>query len=345
MRYKLLGRTGLRVAELALGTMTFGPDWGWGAEEDEARRMFDAYAEAGGNFVDTANRYTNGTAERLVGQFVAADRGHFVVATKYTLSRDGDDPNASGNHRKSMVESLEASLRRLGTDYVDVYWVHIWDPLTPIEELMRALDDQVRAGKVLYVGISDAPAWVVARANTLAEVRAWTPFCALQAKYSLVERSVERELLPMTKNLDLAFTAWGALGTGVLTGKYNEDPSGGGGRIATAGWGAVSERDLAIAQAVVDVAKEAGATPSQVALAWVRGRSATMIPIVGARRLSQLEDNLGCLDVELSDEQRDRLDQASAIELGFPYDFIRGGRRSFMGDVADRIDDHRGTAV
>ncbi len=345
MRYKLLGRSGLRVSELALGTMTFGPDWGWGADKDECRAMFDAYAEAGGNFVDTANRYTDGTSERLVGEFVASDRGHFVVATKYTLSRDGQDPNGSGNHRKSLVESLESSLRRLGTDYVDVYWVHIWDPFTPIEEMMRALDDQVRAGKVLYLGISDAPAWVIARATTLAEERGWTPFNAIQSQYSLVERNAERELLPLTANLDLAFTAWGALGAGLLTGKYNDDPTGGGGRIATAGWGGLEERKLAVAREVAAVAKEIGASPSQVALTWVRHRSATMIPIIGARKVGQLRDNLGCVGVALSPEQRDRLDAASAIELGFPYDFIRGGRSSFMGPVTDLVDDHRGTVV
>jgi aryl-alcohol dehydrogenase-like predicted oxidoreductase len=345
MRYKLLGRTGLRVSELSLGTMTFGPDWGWGADRSESRAMFDAYAEAGGNFIDTANRYTNGTAEEYVGEFVAGDRERFVVATKYTLSRDGGDPNASGNHRKSLVESLERSLRRLGTDYVDVYWVHIWDTFTPIEEMMRALDDQVRLGKVLYVGISDAPAWVIARANAVAEARGWTPFCALQSQYSLVERNAERELLPMSINLDIAFTAWGALGTGLLTGKYNDDPSGGGGRIATAGWGRLEERKLAVAREVVAVAEELGATPSQVALSWVRQRSPNMIPVIGARKASQLRDNLGCVDVVLPPEQQDRLDKASRIELGFPYDFIRGGRSSFLGEVTERVDDHRHTVV
>ncbi|HEX3623196.1 MAG TPA: aldo/keto reductase [Acidimicrobiales bacterium] len=345
MRYKLLGHTGLRVAELALGTMTFGSDWGWGADDDESRAMFDAYVEAGGNFIDTANRYTNGTAERLVGQFVGEDRDRFVIATKYTLSQDGQDPNASGNHRKSLVTALEASLRRLDTDYVDVYWVHIWDTFTPLEEMMRALDDQVRLGKVLYIGISDAPAWVVARANAVAELRGWTRFAALQSQYSLVERNAERELLPMSVNLDLSFTAWGALGTGLLSGKYNNDPSGGGGRIATAGWGAISEQKLAVAAAVVDVATEIGATPSQVALSWVRQRTATMIPIIGARKASQLVDNLACVDVTLTSEQRARLDDASAIELGFPYDFIRGGRDSFLGEVTARVDDHRGTVV
>ncbi len=342
MRYKLLGHTGLRVAELALGTMTFGPDWGWGADEDESRAMFDAYVEAGGNFIDTANRYTNGTAERLVGRFVGEDRDRFVVATKYTLSQDGRNPNASGNHRKSLVTALEASLRRLGTDYVDVYWVHMWDTLTPVEEMMRALDDQVRLGKVLYIGISDAPAWVISRANAVAELRGWTRFAAVQSQYSLVERNAERELLPMSVDLDLSFTAWGALGTGLLSGKYNADRASSG-RLAS--WGGVSEQKLAVAAAVVEVAEEIGATASQVALSWVRQRAATMIPIVGARKLSQLRDNLGCVDVTLSPAQQERLDRASAIELGFPYDFIREGRSSFLGEVIERVDDHRGTVV
>lgn len=344
MRYKLLGNSGLRVAELALGTMTFGADWGWGAADDVSRKMFDAYVEAGGNFIDTANRYTNGTSERLVGEFVGPDREQFVVATKYTLNTRDGDPNASGNHRKNMVQALETSLKRLGTDYVDVYWVHIWDPFTPIGEMMRALDDQVRAGKVLYLGISDTPAWVIARANTLAQERGWTPFSAVQLNYSLVERGVERELLPMTKNLDLAFTAWGALGAGLLSGKYNDDPTGGGGRIHTAGWGGLSDTRLAVAREVVAVAREIGATPSQVALSWLRTRSATMIPIIGASKVHQLEDNLGCLDVELTAEQTTRLEAANPMTLGFPYDFIAGGRTQFMGKVAGLIDDHRRTA-
>ena len=342
MRYKLLGRTGLRVAEVALGTMTFGTDWGWGADKDECRAMFNAYAEAGGNFVDTANRYTNGTAERLVGEFVAGERDRFVVATKYTLSLDSTDPNGSGNHRKNLVRALEGSLRRLGTDYVDLYWVHIWDTFTPLEETMRALDDQVRAGKVLYVGISDAPAWVIARANTLAELRDWTPFCAIQSQYSLVERNAERELLPMSVNLDIGFTAWGALGTGLLSGKYNKNPESDG---RAASWGALNDQRLAVAAAVIDVAEEIAATPAQVALSWVRQRSPNMIPVIGARKASQFEDNLGCVDVSLTPEHQDRLDQASAIELGFPYDFIRGGRSSFLGDITEQIDDHRGTVV
>jgi aryl-alcohol dehydrogenase-like predicted oxidoreductase len=197
MRYKLLGKSGLRVSELALGTMTFGEEWGWGASKEESRHIFEAYVAAGGNFIDTANRYTEGTSEKFVGEFVAPERDKFVVATKYTLFMRRNDPNAAGNQRKNMVQSLEASLKRLGTDYVDLYWVHAWDFMTPVEEVLRALDDMVRAGKILYVGISDTPAWVVSQANMLAELRGWTRFVGLQLPYSLIERTPERELLPM----------------------------------------------------------------------------------------------------------------------------------------------------
>jgi len=220
MRYKLLGRTGLRVSELCLGTMTFGEEWGWGASREESRRMFDAFADAGGNFVDTANLYTGGTSEKFVGEFLKGRRERFVLATKYTLNMSPDDPNGGGNHRKNLVQSLDASLKRLDTDRIDLYWVHAWDGMTPLEETMRALDDAVRAGKILYVGISDAPAWVVSRANTLAELKDWSPFAALQIQYSLADRSPERDLLPMAKALDLAVTPWGVLGGGVLSGKY-----------------------------------------------------------------------------------------------------------------------------
>ena len=208
MRYRLLGRSGLRVSELALGTMTFGEEWGWGASEPESKRMFDAYAEAGGNFVDTANRYTEGTSERFVGDFIAADRDHWVVATKYTLWTRRDDPNFSGNHRKNMIQACEASLKRLKSDYIDLYWVHAWDFTTPIEEVMRGLDDLVSAGKVLYVGISDTPAWIVSRANTIADFRGWSPFVGLQIRYSLIDRTAEADLLPMARSLDLAVTPW-----------------------------------------------------------------------------------------------------------------------------------------
>jgi len=299
VRYKLLGKSGLRVSELALGTMTFGEEWGWGASKDECKRIFDAYAEAGGNFIDTANRYTEGTSEKYVGEFIHADREHFVLATKYTLKMRDGDPNLSGNQRKNMVQSLEASLRRLDTDTVDLYWVHAWDFMTPVEEVMRALDDLVRAGKVLYVGISDAPAWVVAQANMLADLRGWSRFVGMQLQYSLVERNIEREHLPLARANDIAVTAWGALGTGLLSGKYTRDAAAQG-RLAQ--WGGAPEWKCKIAEAVTDLAQEIGHSPSQVALNWVRQQPGVVIPIVGAKRVEQAQDNLGCVAFTLSAE-------------------------------------------
>ncbi len=342
MRYKLLGRSGLRVSELCLGTMTFGEDWGWGASREESRRIFSAFAEAGGNFIDTANLYTNGTSEKLVGEFISGERARFVVATKYTLNTRPDDPNGGGNHRKNLVRSLEESLDRLGTDYIDLYWVHAWDPFTPIEETMRALDDAVRAGKVLYVGISDTPAWVVSRANALAEWKGWSPFVGLQIPYSLIERTPERDLLPMAEALDLAVTPWGTLGGGVLTGKYRSRQA----RPADSrygsqtAWGDISltERNLAIADEVSKVAGEVGRPPSQIAIAWARQRSASIVPILGARKLSQLKDNMGCLEFELAGEEMRRLDEASRIDLGFPLAFLEQVREIVYGSTFPLID-------
>ena len=348
MNYRLFGPCGLRVSELALGTMTFGEEWGWGASREESRRIFDAFAAAGGNFIDTANRYTEGTSERLVGEFVAAERERFVVATKYTLFNRKGDPNAAGNHRKNLVQSLEASLKRLGTDYVDLLWVHAWDHLTPVEEVMRGLDDVVRAGKALYVGVSDTPAWVVARANTLAELRGWTPFAGIQIEYSLIQRTVERELLPMARGLGLAVTAWGVVGGGMLTGKYNPDApaeqKAEPGRMRnTPAAARLAERNLRIAAQVREVAQEAGRTPAQVAVNWVRHQPGIVIPIVGARSLRQLEDVLGALEFELSPEQRSRLDEASRIELGFPHEFTATPniRELIYGGTLERILDRR----
>ena len=257
VRYRLFGGSGLRVSELFLGTMTFGEDWGWGAPPEECRRIFDAYAEAGGNVIDTAVNYTDGASERIVGELLGSQRDHFVVSTKFTLSTDPDDPNASGSHRKNLVRSLELSLRRLGTDRIDVYWVHIWDPNTPIEETMRALDDAVRAGKVLYIGVSDTPAWVVSRANTLAEWRGWSPLVGIQAPYSLVQRDIERELLPMAESAGMSVAAWSPLAGGILSGKFTRGDIAGASRVAA---GTISERDLAIARTVQDVADDLGVT-------------------------------------------------------------------------------------
>src|SRR5579859_4861254 len=225
MNYRLLGNSGLRVSEMSLGTMTFGEDWGWGASKEEARKVYDAFREAGGNFIDTANVYTNGTSESFLGEFMQGHRQSVVLATKYSNSLPGADPNAAGNQRKNMVQAVEASLKRLQTDYIDLYWVHIWDQMTPVEEVMRGLDDLVRQGKVLYTGISDAPAWWIAQANTLAHLRDWSPFIELQIEYSLIERTVERELIPMAKALNIGVTAWSPLAGGILSGKYQSGSS------------------------------------------------------------------------------------------------------------------------
>ena len=341
MKYRLLGKSGLRVAEMSLGAMTFGEEWGWGAGKDEARQIYEAYREAGGNFIDTANVYTNGTSEGFLGEFMASHRQEMVLATKYTNAAAGNDANAGGNHRKNMVQALEASLRRLKTDYIDLYWLHIWDQMTPVEEVMRAFDDVVRAGKVLYAGVSDAPAWWVAQANTLAELRGWTRFAGLQIEYSLVERTVERELIPMAKALGLGVVAWSPLGGGVLSGKYHSK-DGGEGRYSAGPMkqllrtGAQTDRTVAALQKVSD---ETGRSMAQVALAWLRYRETPVIAIVGARRVAQLQDNLASLTLDLSDGQVAELNGASAIELGFPHDFynIEMVKGMVYGGMRDRI--------
>ena len=348
MRYKLLGKSGLRVSELSLGTMTFGEDWGWGASADESRKIFDSYVEAGGNFIDTANGYTDGSSEKIVGELIAKQRERFVVATKYSfplqMNDKKGDPNASGNHRKNLIQSLEGSLKRLNTDYIDLFWLHAWDFTTPIEEVLRSLDDVVRQGKVLYIGISDTPAWIVSQANTIAHYQGWTQFVALQIEYSLIQRTPERDLIPMAKAFDLAVTPWSPLGGGVLTGKYNKPAQEGGeqGRVASLG-GEVSEKNLAIAEVVSQVAAEIGHTPSQVALAWLRAQSGVIIPIIGARKLTQFQDNLASLEVTLSPEHLQRLDEVSQIELGFPHDFLQNDdiRDRLFGGTFNTIENHR----
>ena len=340
MRYKLLGNSGLRVSELCLGTMTFGEDWGWGADKEESRAVFQAFAEAGGNFLDTANLYTNGTSETLVGEFVKGDREKWVIATKYSLNTRPGDVNACGNHRKNLFQAVEASLKRLGTDYIDLLWLHIWDSLTPIEEVMRAFDDLVRMGKVLYIGISDSPAWIVSQANTLATLRGWTPFIGLQIEYSLKERTPERELLPMAKALNIGVTAWSPLGGGVLTGKYNQ-PNPVDGRLSMTDQPfQILDRDLKIAETVLEIAREIGKSPAQVALNWLRNRPNSVIPIIGARKLSQLQDNLACVDFNLTGEQLQRLDNISAISLGFPHELLASQfvRDILLGGVAAQLD-------
>lgn len=342
MRYKLLGTSGLRVSEICLGTMSFGGAWGFGADEKESHRVLGAYAEAGGNFVDAANKYQEGQSEEIVGSFLGSERDRWVVATKYSLTMRSGDPNAAGNSRKNMRQSVESSLRRLGTDYLDILWVHAWDYVTPVEEVMRGLDDLVRAGKVNYVGLSDAPAWIASQANTAATLRGWSPFIALQIEYSLIERTGERELLPMAEEFGLSVTTWAPMGAGVLTGKYtrgsSETPKDS--KRAASNQSRLTERNLQIAREVDGIADELGKPSAQVALAWVRQRGEGVIPIVGIRKLDQLTDALRSLDVELSPGQLGRLDKVSKIDLGFPYTLLRAPVEGQMvyGDLEPNID-------
>src|SRR6202166_1768514 len=322
MKYRLLGKSGLRVSEASLGTMTFGDEWGWGSPKAEAKKVYETYREAGGNFIDTANFYPNGTSETFLGEFMQGHRESVVLATKYSNAAPGNDPNAAGNHRKNMMQAVEASLKRLQTDYIDLYWVHIWDGITPVEEVMRGLDDLVRQGKVLYVGISDAPAWWVAQANTLAELRGWTQFIGLQLEYSLIERTVERELIPMAKALNLGVLAFSPLAGGFLSGKYHGEGKPDGGRMTNEGVKAFyperEQRAALMISAVKSVSEQTGRSMAQVALAWLHHQTVPVIPIIGARKVSQLQDNLASLDLDLSIEQLKSLDGASRIEPGFP---------------------------
>ena len=341
--YRTLGRSGLRVSPAALGTMTFGTEWGFGADEAECGRMLARYLELGGNFIDSANFYTGGAAETLLGRLLAGQRERVVLATKYSLSMDPANPNAGGNHRRSMVRAVEASLRRLDTDYIDLLYLHAWDDTTPGDEVMRAFDDLVRAGKVLYPAISDTPAWRIARMQTQAELRGWSPFAAVQLEFSLVEHSSDHELLPMAEALGLGVTGWSVLAFGVLTGKYGatdlQDESLGGERRAGAdkdsgaeqsvrrraalAHGQLSERSLAIAQEVGVQAELLGCSPAQLAIAWALSRSApAVIPILGARTLAQLDDNLGALGLEPPAEVIAQLDAVSRVAPGFPHQML-----------------------
>ncbi|RJL24454.1 aldo/keto reductase [Bailinhaonella thermotolerans] len=320
MRYRLLGNTGLRVSDLFLGAMTFGERGRAGAPPEECRRMLDVYAEAGGNVVDTAVFYREGESESILGELLHGRRDRFVVSTKYTPSRDPGDPNAGGNHRKNLIASLETSLRRLRTDHIDLYWVALWDRHTPVEETMRALDDAVRAGKILYVGVSNTPAWVVSHANTLAAWRGWTPFAALQVPYNVLNRDIERELLPMAETLGLTVAAWSPLAGGLLSGKYTRpEPPEPGSRLSP---GSAGPRERAAADAVREVAGELGATPAQVAIAWTMARSRSVHPILGARTATQLKENLAATEVTLPADAVRRLDEAIAFTPGYPTDFI-----------------------
>lgn len=333
MQYKLFGKSGLRVSELCLGTMTFGTEWGLGADYDTSKSVFDTYTKAGGNFIDTANRYTEGTSEKWVGEFIHNDRDHFVVATKYTLWDRRDDPNFSGNHRKNIMRSVEASLKRLNTEYIDLFWVHAWDNTTPEEEILRGLDDLVRQGKVNYIGISDTPAWLVSRMNTIADLRGWTAFVGLQIEYSLIQRTVERDLLPMAKALGLAITPWGAIAGGALTGKYLKGENG---RVPEHSIRR-NEHSNRIAKEVVKIAERMGVSPAALVINWTRQRNQTIVPIIGARRAEQLEDSLSCLTFTIPEKEMTKLNEVSKIEMGFPHDFLESAKDVIFGGTQDKI--------
>jgi aryl-alcohol dehydrogenase-like predicted oxidoreductase len=347
MDYRLMGHSGLRVSDLALGTMTFGATTGWGVERACAAELYEAYREAGGNYLDTANQYAGGESERIIGDLVGGHRAEVVIASKYTNAapRRGD-ANVGGNQRKNMMQSVEESLRRLGTDYLDLYVVHAWDQLTPVEEVMRGLDDLVRAGKVLYVGVSNTPAWVVAKSNTLAELRGWTRYVGLQMEYNLLGRSAEAELLPMAADQGLSVLAWSPLKNGLLTGKYAAG-GGAGSRLSTEVWNssAMAWADphgsgaLPVIEALAATADELGATSAQVALAWLRQRPVHVVPIVGATSVAQLRDNIASVGIELSAAQLGRLDEVSAVPLGYPHQYLASAMsRSFRtGGMAERI--------
>lgn len=331
--YRTLGRSGLRVAPLALGTMTFGTEWGWGSSADTARAIFDAYLESGGNFVDTADGYTNGTSESLIGDFMAArgDRDRVVLATKFSFSQRAGDPNAGGNGRKHVVRALEASLRRLRTDWIDVYWLHAWDRVTPLEEVVRTMSDLVSAGKLRYWGISNAPAWVIARAVTLADERGLERPIALQLEHSLVERNIEREHLPLASELGLGVCPWSPLASGLLSGKYRRDgvaPIGDGRLELTKSSGnpafekLLNARNWHIVDTLVDVAAELERTPAEVAMAWVTQRPGVTSTILGATRPTQLASAIGALELRLPDDARARLDAAGAPEVQYPEMFF-----------------------
>nr|WP_279382533.1 aldo/keto reductase [Acanthopleuribacter pedis] len=334
----------MRVSELCLGTMTFGEDWQFGADKDTSCDMLRAFCEVGGNFIDTADVYTMGSSERYLGEFINHDRDFFVVSSKYSLSTRHDDPNGGGNSRKNMRRAVEASLQRLQTDHLDVFWLHAWDGGTPLEEIMRGLDDLVSAGKVLYIGVSDTPAWVVSRANMMAELRGWSQFIGLQAEYNLAARTPERDLLPMAEALNLGVLAWAPLAGGVLTGKYVAAEEGVSVEDSLRGvrmnGHRLGEQQLAVARTLVEVAREVEVAPAPVALAWLRQRPTPVIPIVAGRTLDQLKQNLDCLSVTLSEDQLERLDRVSAVPLGFPHEFLQSNplRRALFGYCDELID-------
>lgn len=331
MKYYLLGKSGLRVSELSLGTMTFGTELGWGTDMNEARKILDLYIDRGGNFVDTANIYMNGSSEKMLGELLGEKRNQIVLSTKYSMHGQTGDPNGGGNHRKSMVHSVEESLKRLKTDYIDLLYMHMWDNTTSVEEILRAMDDLVRSGKVLYVGISDTPAWQASRMQAIADLRGWSPLVALQIEYSLIERTSERDLIPMANEMGLGVIPWSPLAGGLLSGKYTrEDFQHSADSVeirdtkksSIINQGKFTERNMLIVEEVNRIAEEVNKLPAQIALAWLLSQKTITSTTLGVRTVEQLENNLGSLEVNLSFDQIKRLNDVSRIDLGFPHEIL-----------------------
>ncbi|HTU73827.1 MAG TPA: aldo/keto reductase [Trebonia sp.] len=319
--YVTLGRSGLRVSPFTLGTMTFGEDLGWGSSPEESSRILAAYLDRGGNSIDTANVYTNGHSEVIIGDYLTSHQGlrdRIVLGTKFFWNLHAGDPNGGGPGRKAVIQQLENSLRRLRTDYVDIYWLHNFDPVTPAEETLRVLDDLVTAGKVRYVGFSDTPAWATAEAATIARFRGWAPIIALQLKYSLLERTSEGELIPMAQAMGMGVLPWSPLKSGFLSGKYSSSTTGKVDTTRGALVGTPGQDDYQVIDTVNDIAAEIGASPAAVALAWVQGRPGITSTLIGARRMDQFEANLSALEVTLSPEHEARLTEVSLPRLNFP---------------------------
>jgi len=320
--YVTLGRSGLRISPFTLGTMTYGNDHGWGASPEVSKEIMAAYLDRGGNSIDTANIYTNGHSEMIVGDYLAADPGRrdrIVLGTKFFFNLHIGDPNGGGPGRKAILHQLDDSLRRLRTDYVDVYWLHNFDPTTPAEETMRTLDDLVSAGKVRYVGFSDVPAWATAEAATIARFRGWAPIVALQLEYSLLERTAEGELIPMAEAMGMGVLPWGPLKSGYLSGKYGSAVDAAAVDTAKgAVVGAPPSEHYPVIDAVNEIAAELGVSASTVALSWAQGRPGITSTLLGARTLEQFETNLATVELVLPEEHRSLLDELSKPRLNFP---------------------------
>jgi aryl-alcohol dehydrogenase-like predicted oxidoreductase len=329
------------VSQLCLGTMTFGTSWGMGAPIEDCEKILNYYSAQGGNFIDTADFYGNGESEEIVGDLIKSDRHRWVLASKYSLATDMGNVNGAGNHRKHMIHSIDQSLKRLKTDYIDLYYVHCWDGITPVEETMRALDDLVRSGKILYIGISDTPAWIAAKCNMLAELRGWSQFISLEIPYNLIERTVERELLPMARDMGMSVVSWGPLAEGLLTGKYLEANT-----IKTDRNIRLTERNVTIVTELFSCAREIGVSPSQLALKWLLDQDTAIIPIVGARKVEQLIDNLKSLDVIIPEHISRRLDKVSKIDYGFPFEFFERQKHLdlYYAGMLDKLDIKRNSA-